>query len=353
MLQQLVQPRLVACLSSLLSSGADVHVLHSKLGLLLQAPAHDPRQQQQQQQQQAAAAAAALRAQVVVVLRLLQGFVPTWQPDLVAAAWQRIVRWALGAAAQHPGVLVLVAAPAGDASPQEGGGAAALKELQAACAVGTAACWAALAPLHGAQAAGMLSEVNRLALCAHPITALLARQLLVDLVSLHAGCAELAVQEMTLMHGVLAAAAALAAVPGSDSSAGCGQQQRGVLQAAADTLAALLQACDEATAAGWASQHLLDGSGSGGWLDAGACSLLTAECGLLLRARGGAPLPVPQGQLQGLWEQLLTTGQQVRHLCWGVVTQSLGLKPAALTATAAPPCLTCACRCSSCWTCAS
>lgn len=51
-----------------------------------------------------------------------------------------------------------------------------------------------------------------------------------------------------------------------------------------------LQACDEATAAAWLSEHHLpsmsssDGSGGGSnWLDAGSCCLLACHCNLLVR----------------------------------------------------------------------
>lgn len=92
----------------------------------------------------------------------------------------------------------------------------------------------------------------------------------------------------------------------------------------------LPQACDEQTAATWISHNLLrscsgavtsDGAsdcsqpGGGGWPDAGRCSVLAAECGLLLRLeslRAGAAAPlVPQELVHEIWEQLLTAGQQV------------------------------------------
>lgn len=72
------------------------------------------------------------------------------------------------------------------------------------------------------------------ALSAHPLVGFLARQLLTDLIAA-AGSRELATQQLAVLHQLLGATAAAAAVPGA------GWEASLATEAVADCLAAVLQ----------------------------------------------------------------------------------------------------------------
>jgi hypothetical protein len=76
------------------------------------------------------------------------------------------------------------------------------------------------------------------ALSSHPLVAFMARQLLSDCVAA-AGSSELATQQLSLLHKLLGASAAVAAVPG----ASCSGDSRQSAEAVVDTMAAVLQVC--------------------------------------------------------------------------------------------------------------
>jgi hypothetical protein len=163
-LDQLVRPRLFACLSSALSSSTDAGVLAAKLDALLPpvpAPAADSAgggQHGQQQDQR-------LRMQLGVLADLLMECVPSWPSEIVAESCRRITAWVLTAAGSGLGTwLLLSGAPAAELGQGEEGTsvcAAAMQDMHRMCLGGVVACCAALG--HDAQdkQQEILAELNR------------------------------------------------------------------------------------------------------------------------------------------------------------------------------------------------
>jgi len=173
-LQQLLQPRLLACLSSLLSSSTDPTAIQAKLDILLQpttTPAHTSEQQGQHQQQP-------LKAHVMVVLDLLQSVLSGWPAEVVASSCTRLCTWTIVTTGQDLCLSLLAGSgPAGGASGVEGGAeesgavSAALELMQGVlhgCLVVVVAAWAGLQESQQQQqqqqqvVLDLLAAVNRL-----------------------------------------------------------------------------------------------------------------------------------------------------------------------------------------------
>lgn len=184
-LQGLLQPRLLACVSSLLISSTHVTAFQTKLDVLLlpqqqhqqqhhassQSPpaARDSCQQQQQQ----------LRAHVMVVLDLLQGVqLPGWPQELMLPACKQLLAWTLSTTGRELLTSVLAgsmavggppaaAAALGDTAGLGGGvgsldDSAALELLQGVlqgCLGALLTCWGVL---QVAEQVEMLATVNQL-----------------------------------------------------------------------------------------------------------------------------------------------------------------------------------------------
>jgi hypothetical protein len=169
-LQDTLQPRLLACLSTLLSSSSDPAVFQAKLDVLLKLPAtlahmHDSQQQQQQQQR--------VMPRVYVVLAILQEFLPSWSQELIASGCKQLLCWTLSTTGQELTTSVL-GVPAAAAvygqglGQQEGRGlvgeAAGLELIQCVlqgCLVGLMVCWGMLQDMKQQQMA-LLVALNGL-----------------------------------------------------------------------------------------------------------------------------------------------------------------------------------------------
>lgn len=175
-LQQLLQPRLLACVSSLLSSSTSPAAFQDKLDILLQHTPLTPAQQdsgchsQQELQQQQQA----VKAQVYLVLDILQRALPTWPQELIAAGCKQLLCWTLSTTGQDLFTSVLgatAAAPAGAGGDQVAqpladgqGPSSGLELIQAVlqgCLVGFAVCWGLLQDMQQQQLE-LLAAVNML-----------------------------------------------------------------------------------------------------------------------------------------------------------------------------------------------
>jgi hypothetical protein len=150
-LQDSLQPRLLACLSSLLSSSSDPAIFQAKLDVLLQHPAASAHMQDSQQQQQPRQQA---MAQLYVVLAILQEFLPSWPQELVAVGCKQLLCWTVSNTGQELTTFVLGASAAADGretGQQKSRGlvgeAAGLELTQGVlqgCLVGVMVCWGML-----------------------------------------------------------------------------------------------------------------------------------------------------------------------------------------------------------------
>jgi hypothetical protein len=170
-LQQLLQPRLLACVSSLLSSSTNPAAFQDKLDILLQhtplTPAQQdsgchPQQALQQQQQ-------AVKAQVYLVLDILQGALPTWPPELIATGCKHLLCWTISTTGQDLGTCVLggtmtdAAAAASSGQVAQGGssdsGLELMQSVLQGCLVSFVVCWVLLQEMQQQQLE-LLAAIN-------------------------------------------------------------------------------------------------------------------------------------------------------------------------------------------------
>jgi hypothetical protein len=171
-LQNLLQPRLLACLSTLLSASKDPAALQPKLHVLLQhstAPNRSLSQQQQHQHQdQQQQQQERLMAQVYVVLALLQGYLPNWPQELIAPGCKQLLCWMLSTTGQELAACVLSPAAVGSAQ-QEGQGSGSsdaaglqlMHDVLQGCLAAVAVCWSLLQDMQQQQLE-LLAAVNSL-----------------------------------------------------------------------------------------------------------------------------------------------------------------------------------------------
>lgn len=169
-LQNLLQPRLLACLSTLLSASKDAAALQPKLDVLLQHPTmpNGGPSQQQQHQHQDQQQQERLMAHVYVVLAILQGYLPSWPQELVAPGCKQLLRWTLSTTGQELAASLLSPAAAGSAQ-QEGQGSSSsdaaglqlMQDVLQGCLAGVVVCWSLLQDMQQQQLE-LLATVNTL-----------------------------------------------------------------------------------------------------------------------------------------------------------------------------------------------
>lgn len=164
-LQQLLQPRLLACLSSLLSSSTDAATFQNKLDLLLQLPDASISEQQQRQQQ------CHVKTHVLLVLDVLQSLLPNWPQELIGPACKQLLTWTVNTTGQHLFVAVLGGGTAADTNDCAAGTADAdapglelMQGVMQGCLVSLTVCWGLLQQ-EQQQQVELLGAVNRLGKC--------------------------------------------------------------------------------------------------------------------------------------------------------------------------------------------